>query len=673
MQAEVRRRSRYGGLCGLAAIAVCMPMVARGQEEIAPFRLTGIEGNVALRYTSDGLFTQSNGSGKTHEVRSSFEEEVYLLTHSYVYHPNFLKIDLGGGPLLVQNRLKTDGGDNRSSNTLYNLTGRFSFLEQKPYPFAFYYEHLNPSVSLGVADRFLQTSTKVGANASLLQPLSPVSLNLDAFRQESEGKGFGVVQNDTNEQATLRAYRAIGDSGYGQFVYQTNHRESRSGSPNLPIQVSTNDNHEMAFDSRHLFGERRQFHLTQLTSYSTQEYVIVGAPFTSYRDFRFSPDLRWEHDPDRNSFYRYSLFTSHQGVQKTTNQSATAGMTQRWEQRLAATGDIHAENNQTTGVDQDAHGVAGSLSYQRPLSFGNLQLSYGLRHDDRERKAIVSQIAVLGEHINLPDSIAVTLVGDFIVAATVTVSNVGRTQTYVLNVDYELVTIGNKTSVRRLIGGAILDGQEVLVDYSYQAGGSFRYIAQDQTLEANLTIKRYYNIYAGYRDAPQRLVSGLPTLPLNSVRNTHYGARAGLPVYDFVEVGGEARHDRQHEDIAPFRRDSYDAYAQFPVPRIHSATLRMSGRHVIADNIGSPEDVNARGWTLRLQARPWSHSVLSAERSYDEDTGGTVPRRNWATVVQAEWRIRQLTLRAEGRQSREEQGGFIRERTLVRALARRDF
>ncbi len=672
MQVEVRRRSRCGGLCGLAAVVLCLPMFARGQEEIALFRLTGVEGNIALRYTSDGLLTESNGS-KTREVRPSFEEEVFVLTHSYVYHPNFLKIDLGGGPLLVQNRLETDSVDNRSRDMLYNLIGRFSFLEQKPYPFLFYYEHLNPSVSLGVADRFLQTSTKVGANASLLQPLSPVSFNLDVFRQESEGKGLGVVQNDTNDQATLRAYRAIGDSGYGQFVYQANHRESRSGSPNLPIQMSTNDNHEITFDSRHLFGGERQFQLTQLTSYSTQEYVIAGAPFTPYRDFRFSPDLRWEHNPDRNSFYRYNLFASSQGAQDTTNQSATVGLTQRWEQRLTATGDIHTENNQTTGMDQISHGIAGTLNYRRPLSFGQLQLSGGLRYDDRDRDAVVDQIAVIGERITLPDAIAVALASDFIIVSTVVVSNLGRTQTYVFNVDYELVVIGSKTSVRRLIGGAILDGQEVLVDYSYQTGGSFHYIAQDLSLEANLSIKRYYDVYAGYRNAPQRLLSGLPTIPLNSVRNTHYGARAGLPVSDFVEVGGEARHDRQQEDIAPFRRDSYDAYVQFPVPRIRNATLRMSGRRVIADNIGSPEDVDARGWTLRLQARPWSRSVLSAERSYDEDTGGTVLRQNWTTVVQAEWRIRQLTLRAEGRQTREEQGGFSRERTLIRVLARRDF
>lgn len=671
MAASWRRQLRYGGLGGLAVVAVCVPLLARGQE-IAPFRLTGVEGNVTLRYTSDALVTESNGA-RTHEARPGYEEEVSILTHSYVYHPNLLKIDLGGGPLLVQNRLKTDGGDNRSNDTLYNLTGRFSFLEQKPYPFTFYYEHLNPSVSLGVADRFLQTSTKVGANASLLPPLSPVLLHLDAFRQESEGTGLGVVQNDTNNQATLRAYRAFGDTGYGQFVYQTNHRESRSGSPNLPIQASTSDSQNMTFDSRHRFGAARQFQLTQLTSYSTQEYVIAGMPFIPYRDFRFAPELRWEHSLARDSFYRYNLFTSSQGAQKTTNQSASAGITQRWEQRLTATADVHGEDNQTTGVGQNALGVAGSLNYRRPLSFGDLRLSYGLRYDVRNREATAGQIAVLGERITLPDAIAVTLASDFIIVSSLVVSNLGRTQTYILNVDYELVVIGSRTSVRRLIGGAILDGQEVLVDYSYQTGGTFRYTAQDNVLEANLTIKRYYDVYAGYRDAPQRLVSGAPTLALNSVRNTHYGARAALPVGQFAEVGGEARRERQQEDIAPFTRDSFDAFVQFPVPRTSTATLRVAGRRVIADNIGSPEDVNARGWTLRLQARPGSRATLSAERSHDADNGGTIPRRNRVTVILAEWRIRQLTLRAEGRQSREEQGGFTRERTLVRAVARRDF
>lgn len=672
MAASLRRRLCNSGLGGLAALAVCLPWSVRAQE-IAPFRLTGIEGNVSLRYASDALVTESSGAGSTYEVRSGFEEELSVLTHSYVYHPNFLNIDLGGGPLLVQNRLKTDAGDNRSSDTLYNLTGRFSFLEQKPYPFVLYYEHLNPSVSLGVADRLLQTSTKVGANASLLPPLSPVSLNLDVFRQDSEGKGLGVVQDDTNSQTTLRAHRAIGDAGYGQFVYQTNHRESRSGSPNLPIQASTSDSRNMTFDSRHLFGERRQFQLTQLMSYNTQEYLIAGTPFTPYRDFRFSPDLRWEHSPERSSFYRYNLFDGSQGSQETRNQSATVGLTQRWEQRLTATGDVHGEDNRTTGVDQNARGVAGSLHYRRPLSFGDLQLSGGLRYDERDRRASVDQIAVLGERIALPDAVAVALASEFIVAATVAVSNLGRTQTYIPDLDYELVTIGNKTSVRRLIGGAILDGQEVLVDYSYQTGGSFRYVAQDRSVQANLALYRYFNLFAGYRDAPQRLVSGTPTLALNSVRNTYYGARAGLPVGNIAEAGGEARHERQQEDIAPFTRDSYDAYVQFPVPRTSTAILRMAGRRVIADNIGSPEDVNARGWTLRLQARPGLRATLSAEQSYDKDTGGTIPRRDRVTAILAEWRIRQLTLRAEGRRSREEQGGFVRERTLVRALARRDF
>lgn len=666
------RRFRNSGLSTLAGAVVCLSLLARG-EEIAPFRLTGIEGNVSLRYTSDALITRNAGVQQSREVRPSFEEELFVLTHSYVYHPNFLKIDVGGGPLFVQNRLETDAGTNRSNDTLYNFISRFSFLEQKPYPFVLYYEHLNPSVSLGIADRFLQTTTKVGVNASLLQPVSPVSLNLDVYRLDAKGEGFGIVTDDSSHNATLRAYRALGDAGYGQLVYQANHRDSRSGSPELPIQVSASDTRAVTFDSRQRLGEQRQFQFSQITSYSSQDFVIGGAPFPTYRDFRFAPDLRWEHNPDRSSFYRYTLFSSEQGAQETRNQFLTAGMTQRFSARLNASGDVHGENNHTTGLDQDSRGAAGSLTYQHPLSFGGLQLSYGVRYDDRDRRASVNQVNVIGERIALPDAVAVALANDFIIASTITVSNLTRTQTYVLNADYEIVVLGSRTSIRRLIGGAILDGQEVLVDYSFQTGGTFRYVTQDQTLQANLRLYRYFNIFAGYRDAPQRLVSGVPTIPLNSIRNEHYGASMALPLGNVSEVGGEARHEEQREDIAPFVRDSYDAYVQLPVPRTSSASVRIAGRRVIADNIGSPEDVDARGWTLRWQARAFFNATFSAERRYDEDTGGTIVRRNWATILFAEWRIRQLTLRAEGRQSREQQGDFERERTLIQLLARRDF
>jgi hypothetical protein len=62
-----------------------------------------------------------------------------------------------------------------------------------------------------------------------------------------------------------------------------------------------------------------------------------------------------------------------------------------------------------------------------------------------------------------------------------------------------------------------------------------------------------------------------------------------------------------------------------------------------------------------------------ADVSYEEDTGGTIMRRTGRGTFIAEWRIRQLILRAEGQYARERQGDFEREKSSVKLLVKREF
>ena len=128
--------------------------------ELTPFRLTGIEGYVELRFREDEQDISSGGGSSSREVRTSIEEEVFLLTHSYFYHPNFLQMDFGIGPVFVQNKLESSAGSAEDDDALYNLTAKLRFLETKPYPFTLFYDRQNPSVSLSLTDRFQQESTK---------------------------------------------------------------------------------------------------------------------------------------------------------------------------------------------------------------------------------------------------------------------------------------------------------------------------------------------------------------------------------------------------------------------------------------------------------------------------------------------------------------------------------
>jgi len=159
-----QRRDR-GLIVGVAWLMLGLSGICLA-EEIAPFRLTGIEGDVSLSYLSDSQTQGTSGGTSSTYAISNMQEQVFLNTHSYFYHPNFLKMDLGGGPLWVQNQVESDTSSRDDHETLYNLTGRLSFLEQKPYPLTIYYDHLNPTVSTSLTQSFVQTNTKTGATFS---------------------------------------------------------------------------------------------------------------------------------------------------------------------------------------------------------------------------------------------------------------------------------------------------------------------------------------------------------------------------------------------------------------------------------------------------------------------------------------------------------------------------
>jgi len=651
-------------------------------EEIAPFRFTGYEGHVSLNYLSDSQSQGPVGGTMTTNTIASMQEEAFIDTHSYFYHPHFLKMDLGGGPLWVQNRAEADGLSRDDHETLYNLTGRLSFLEQKPVPVVLYYERLNPTVTTSLTQSFIQTNTRYGATLSVREPLSPVFVVTDVFRLRSEGQGPTLIVDDRIDQASVRMSTAIGRDGYGQMMYQVNHQDSMSGTPALAIVPAAIENRTANLDTRMLFGSNRQVTLSGYMSYATLSFERPD--FTLAReDFHFTPDLRWRHSDDFTSFYNYSLYRSNESIVDTTNQAARTGLVYRDGERLTLSGDVHGEDNRITGLELKSVGAGFMASYMRPWTNAILRLSAGTVYDQKDREAAAALISVFGERITLVNGIPVTLAQEFIDTTTIRVWNTTRTQEYCPDVtplppgctvaDYRIIVIGSRTQIQALAGGAIysVTGVDVLVDYAFQTGGSVTYYVLNQNYQASLSLYRYYTAFFRYLDIDYRITSGLPTLPLNPLRNTLYGLRVDLPFLQDFMAGGEASFERQEEEIAPYRRSSYDLYLQLPM--LLRIGTRFSARRIEADYPYSPEDIKLTGWSVQLRAIPWDNTTLTAEAAYEEDTGGTLMRSTLRDTIGLEWRVRQLSVRGDAQYTREEQGGFERDRSVIRFLVRREF
>lgn len=667
-------RPAFRAGCGL--LALLASAASRG-EDIAPFRLTGIDGYADLRYVQDVQLTDQPGgaSPKLRQAQSGWRSEVFVMSHSYVYHPNFLTLDIGGGPILHTESFAVDDSETKSRGALYDFTARASFLRDKPYRGALFYDHLNPTVSVAPGQVLTQQNERYGFDFSWLAPATPVPVQLGFTRSHNQGRGSERVVDDRSDQFNLTASRAYGALGSTQVQYQSSQQASTSGSQNLAIQATTASNQALNVDTRLQFGPDRQYDLTNLININSQKYAIAGGSLPDLRDARFLLDLRARNSDQLRSYGYFNFGHSAQGELVSTSRSGTAGLTYTPNKQLETGFSLRADDTETRQFATRDRGLDGSVRYEQPLPLGTLQASYGLRYDQRSQQALAGPAGVIGERLTLSGTGYVTIGHTHVLAGSIVVSNATRSQTFVEGIDYLLTVVGFETRIQRLIGGRILDGDQVLLDYSYDVGGSYAYDQLDQTMNLDWAVSRYLNVYYRYFDSAPRLASGTPSFPLNDIHDSTYGIRVDMPLKLGIDVtaGGSLEREDRRETVAPYRRTAADAYLQTDEPVFGIGNFRLSGRRLRIDYGIPAQNVDLVGYDLRFWTRQYFGVEFAAATGFERDSGGLLPRERQDSSLSAQWRERKFTLTTSLVHSRETQGGIGRSRTLFQFMARRDF
>lgn len=664
----MQSNTEYRRIIYVGVIIIFLEPGTAVSNNVSAFRLTGIEGNIAIQQHSDEQIQQ----GSRNELTTT-EEEFSFLTHSYVYHPNLLNIDFGAGLIYTQNELETTNNSSEYDDDLYSLTARLSFLEKKPYPFTLFYDRTNPSVSVSISERFIQENEKYGVNASLLEPLLPFSMNLAASRQTQAGHGTTQILNNTTDQIQWRAYRSLGQTGHGQLTYNSTRYHSENGVVGQPIEEKQIGSESVSLDTYFDFGTRRQFNFYNLISYFTQDNLPAR------EEFRWTPNLSWRHTEATSSFYRFDYYNSKVENSETLTRSGVVGFRSDLTETVAVSGDLHGEDIETTGLSNQVRGVTGNISYARPLSFGRLSLSAGSRYDENERDSSLNFIDKKAESTRLDGLQKVALAFPHVTAVTRVIHADPARQHIILQkgIDYEIELPPppdreGPAYIRRLGTINLESGESVLVDYTYQSGGSVTFTSFNQNYYAQLDLFNYYSIYVSYSDTDTELKEGLPTIPVSSTTLIRSGARVDHPFFhDELTLGAEAIRDEREDEFSPYIRKTYETYIQ---ARFFSDTrLRLTSRRVIQDNQNSNQDVDLRRQSARLTLHPLPRASLSLEVSNEKDTGGTIPRRIKQTAIIGQWRIRKLVFSLDGRSVVETQGTVEREHNVFMARLNREF
>jgi hypothetical protein len=656
------------GILGVFLGLIALPGAeVAAQDEITPFKMTGLNGVLSFRYAFDER-SDTSASGGSSGDSTRWQQSFNIRTRSYVYHPALLEMFLSAGSTFSQYSYDSNP---YNKDRLLTYSATLNFLRLKAYPFTVFFSQSNPEVATGLTGRFDTVQNKFGIQGRLKKPLLPVNVNWRATRDETKGSGFDALIDNSVDRANLNTalrYKRSQDISLDLNWLQ---QESRSGSPGLPISETLIETISSRVFAKNVFGNEKQIRLNQNLDHRQEERAGAGAKKVGVENLGYSGNLSWKHSDRFSTQGNYSISDTERGTTWSRGQRLRVGTSLRFGQGLTLNGSGTLSSDKSPDILRDAKSLIFAAGYGFSLPFGRLSMSasLGASHTDQDSAADTAE--VFEESATLNGLVPVALQEEFVVTSSVSVTNVDRTQVFIEDTDYRLVTIGDTTTLERLVTGNIFDGQEVLVSYDFRTGGTVEYGSRSQSIAANLSFSTRGSLFFNLANSSNDVLSGTPTTSLNDRTRLDLGGKIDYPFTGGWSVGGEVRYTKEDQDISPYVRTSLDAYVQ--LPRYWRTSVRLGMNSEMIEYDLSRDDRDNVNFRLNINSRLPGGVLLAYSGSYSENEGSGFAGESKRHNLRLDWRYRLVIFSLNAVKSDVGQGENRREDTRVFATLSRYF
>jgi hypothetical protein len=347
------------------------------------------------------------------------------------------------------------------------------------------------------------------------------------------------------------------------------------------------------------------------------------------------------------------------------------GASEQLTERIFARGLVAHSAVDQTGFTRDRSSVRGAAEYSRETGFGGIGISGSVRAERNDQESTADEIGVFDEPLLLVGTTPVDLRNEFVVPGSVVVRNADRTQTYVEGLDYRLITTGTVTSVQRLVNSSITDGETVLVDYSYSTSGTAEYDTFGSGIAFRADFLQNFRAHVRYDWQDTSIREGELTNPLNDGEILEFGVGASNQFLDGWTLDAQYRHLQQDLETSPFVSDQLDASITTSLGGTMALTLAAG--LIETDYENSNEDISQVSYRVGLRGRILRRSYIAYDAFLLDDTGGTLPRKQFRHRLHFQWSYRQMRFDLRATLSDDELGVSERKNTTVTAQLTRVF
>ncbi len=484
-------------------------------------------------------------SGKTEQPQTQiFRGELGLKSNSYLWHPNFLKLDLSltYNPgiqneefIVVPNRSET--------HTAEQLRLHGQFFDQRPFSFNLFMNLNHNFINRDYAGRVEGFKTDYGAGLSYRNRVLPLTMSYlnSKWRQKEllTQKDFTNYRENLRLEAKKSFFKtdqhrlSFSKEDYSRTYGSKSKVASNAQTFRLHNKISFDDSLQRFWNSLAQF--RKQTGAQSYDRFQLNERLTYGLP----AGFKF------------NGIYNLNNF--NQSLFKTKQQNLVA----RFEHQLYLSLNSRLfyewiDINHSV-YDEKTHQVGIAFDYKKKIPGGYLTMAYEGRRRSDDRNSDPAILNIIGEEQVLDDSKVVLLNNPNIEPTSVRVYDASGVNIYRENLDYVLIQRTTYLEIQRLAGGQIANAATVWIDYVANRSLSYNFMSNSNVFRFGLNLlnnllEPYFRLQTLNYDHIQKSDDKILKTTLQRV----YGLRLSK---SFINAGFE--FEQYDSNILPYRTKRY--------------------------------------------------------------------------------------------------------------------
>jgi hypothetical protein len=452
-----------------------------------------------------------------------------LKTQSYIWHPNFLLLDIDAA-YNPETRNESflvipDRSENRALQKL-NISG--TFFAQKQISLKAYLKLNRNFINYENLSNVEYTGKYMGASLGYKNKKLPFSLTLN--NRKWQQKEIMTNRTFNNDQTNFRATASKSFSKHDESsIYYTHSNISRINAEDF----ETRNEIDRARFSNSLFADKnKKYSLrTGISKYiqkgtnnfdrfSIREQLILKLP----QNFRYTSNYQFHNTSRQFQNYKQHL------INGTLHHKLFLSLeTEIMNEYYKVIHSVYTEENNRSSI---------SFKYNKKIPLdGNLSLTYRYLRHHRDNTGESVAVQIENEEYTLSDNQVTLLNSPSVEYNSINVTDETGTTIYQNNLDYVIIERENYFEIQRIPGGQIQNGEIVYIDYTATTEGSYQYTLHNSNFGVSLSLwNQFIEFYYRNNTNDYKNIDGYNSENLNFVKQNVFGSRINYkPISSGVE------------------------------------------------------------------------------------------------------------------------------------------